>query len=197
MAFAGAGDGLPWRFEQRERASFASGPRDGVLDAGFDSDGPWRVLVTRDDGWCIKRVSATGEGGACRLAPPGRLGEASQFPTFDSDEYFVVLAGPAPPGTNRIDVTASGRTVVATVTEVDGRLFWTARVPPGDGETRAVAYDGSNAVIDELTWPAPPPSHSDAVPLMPDSPRLDPPTCPPGYECGDSGHSDVPAAPGD
>lgn len=189
VAFAAAGAGLLWQPDQPERPSFAGGLRDGVLDAGFDRDGRWRVVVTRDDGWCIKRVSQTGEGGACRLATPGRLEEASQFPTFDGNEYVVVLAGPAPPGTNRIDVTASGETVVATITDIEGRLFWTARVPPGDSETRAVAYDGSGAVIDELTWPPPPPS--DAVPSMPDAasvlrcgPSLQQKPCAAGLEQG-------------
>ena len=193
VAVTVVGSGMPWQLGERETASFASGPRDDVLDAGVDSDGPWRVVVTRDDGWCIKRVSGTGQGGACGLTPPGRLDEASQFPTWDGDEYVVVLAGPAPPDTHRIDVTSSGTTVVATVTEIDGWLFWTARVPAGESGTRAVAYDRSGAVIDELTWPPPPGAHGDAVPSSPAAPLLDAPSCPPGYECGDSGHGDVPA----
>lgn len=194
VAFAAAGGGLPWQPGERETAPFASGLRDGVLDAGVDSSGEWRVVVTRDDGWCVKRVSATGHGGACGLTPPGRLHEASQFPTWDGAEYVVVLAGPAPPGTNRIDVTSSGKTVVATVTDVDGRLFWSVRVPPGDSGTRAVAYDRFGAVIDELTWPPPPEPQGGAVPSFPTAPRLDPPSCSRGYECGDSGHGDVPAS---
>ena len=156
VVFAAAGATLPWQPSEPETASVAAGLRDGVLDAGTDMNGEWRVVVTRDDGWCVKRVAATGQGGACGLATPGRLNEASQFPTYDGDEYVVVLAGPAPPGTNRIVATSSGKTVTATVTDVQGRLFWTARVPPGDSGTRAVAYDQSGAVIDELIWPPTP-----------------------------------------
>jgi hypothetical protein len=36
-------------------------------------------------------------------------------------------------------------------------------------------------------------SHAEHVPSFPPSSPLDPPTCNPGYECGDSGHGDVPA----
>jgi hypothetical protein len=42
------------------------------------------------------------------------------------------------------------------VTQVDGRLFWSARLPSGEGGTRAVAYDASGAVLGELDWPPPP-----------------------------------------
>ena len=176
VAFAAAGAGLPWQPGEPETASVAGGLHDGVLDAGVDRNGEWRVVVTRDDGWCVKRVATTGEGGACGLASPGRLDEGSQFPTYDGDEYVVVLAGPAPPGTNRIVVTSSGKTVVATVTDVDGRLFWTARVPPGDSGTRAVAYDRSGAVIDELAWPPVPGSGDGTAPPVPPAPVLDPPS---------------------
>lgn len=193
VALAAVGSGLPWQAGDPQAPSVAAGLRDGVLDAGVDSNGRWRVVVTRDDGWCVKRVASTGQGGACGLTPPGQLDEASQFPTFDGDEYVVVLAGPAPPGTNRIVVTSSGKTVVATVTEVDGRLFWTARVPPGDSGTRAVAYDRAGAVIDELAWPPAP--DAGQAPSFPIAPRLDPPTCSAGYQCG-GGSGDVPAPEG-
>ena len=148
-----AGTSIPWPTQDRDVSGYAAGVRDGVLDAGTGRDGPWRVLVNRDDGWCVKQVRPTGESGACQLATPGRLDEASQFPTWDGDEYVVVVAGPAPPSTNRIEVTAQGRTAVATITEVDGRLFWSARVPPGEGGTWIVAYDSEGAVAQEVTWP--------------------------------------------
>lgn len=168
VAVVAAGSTLPWALGDRDGGMYASGLRDRVLDAGTDRHGAWRVVVTQDDGWCIKRVSASGEGGACGLTPPGRLGEASQFPTFDGDQYVVVLAGPAPPGTNRIEVFAQGVTAVATISEIEGRLFWSTRVPPGDGETRAVAYDISGQVIDELSWPPAPDASTLPTPPPPE-----------------------------
>jgi hypothetical protein len=162
----GAGPAFPWAVGERDVADYASGLRNGVLDAGTAPDGDWRVVVSRDDGWCVKRVTATGQGGACQLSTPGQLDEASQFPTWDGDEYVVVVAGPAPPGTNTVELTAQGTTATATVTEVDGRLFWSARVPPGEGETRAVAYDVSGTVVDELYWPpTPPPATPPILPM--------------------------------
>lgn len=167
-----AGTSLSWPTGERDVAGYASVLDDRVLDAGTGPDGPWRVLVTRDDGWCVKRVHPTGESGACQLASPGRLDEGSEFPTFDGKEYVVVVAGPAPPGTNRIVVSAQGSSPVATLTEIEGRLFYSVRVPPGDGETRIVAYDAAGAVIDDVLWP---PTPAPALPPAPGPVLLPPP----------------------
>lgn len=172
---------LPWPAE-REETRFASELSDRVLDSGeARNEGLWQLVVTQDDGWCITRITKTGQGGACQLSTPGRLREASQFPTWDGEEYVVVLAGPAPPGTHRIEVTAQGVTPVVTLREIDGRLFWTARVPPGYGGTRAVAYDVDGAVIEELDWAGEPP------PDGPPAPPVAPPPCPPGQAPGAAG----------
>ena len=157
---------LPSPFGAPDVAGYASGSRDGVLDAGTGRDGDWRVVVSHDgDGWCVKGLTATLRGGACGLAAPGRLGQASQFPNWDGDEFIVVLAGPAPPGTTSVRATAQGITITATVKNVDGGLFWSARVPPGAGETRAVAYDAAGAVIDQFYWPPIPASAPTGLPV--------------------------------
>ena len=175
-----AGTSLPWPSDERDVAGYASGLDDGVLDAGTGRDGPWRLLVTRDDGWCVKRVHPTGDSGACQLATPGRLDEASQFPTFDGEEYVVVVAGPAPPGTNRIVVSSQGSSPVATLVEIEGRLFYSARVPPGEGETLIVAYDQTGAVIDDVLWPPVPGPGPGPAPGLPPAPGpLDLPPPPP------------------
>ena len=176
VALVVAAPSVPWTGSQRETSGFASGVLDGVLDAGTDRSGPWRLVVAREEGGlCVQRLSATGRlPGACVKDGPGRLSQAAQFPTYDGDEYIVVLAGPTPAGTNRIEVTAGGNEAVATITEVEGQLFWSARLPPYDGGTRAVAYDVAGAVLDELSWPAK--AEGQLLPT-PEAPLVGP-TCP-------------------
>jgi hypothetical protein len=165
VAVAGPGLALPGG-SARDTAGYASGLREAVLDTGEGPDGPWRLEVT-DGGTCLRLLSASRDMGACDLSFPGRLSEASQFPTHDGDEYVVVVAGPAPPGTARVEVTGQGVTAVATTVAVDGRLFWSARLPPGGDGTRGVAYDASGAVLDELLWPpVPDPPSSPAPPVL-------------------------------
>jgi hypothetical protein len=170
-----AGAGAPWA-QQRDTARFAAPvAAGGILDEGVDDEGAWKVVAENDadEGWCVRHITLSREGGSCDLAIPGRLDEVALFATSDGAEPITVVAGGVPEGTNTVEVGLSdGMVVRALARTVSGRPFFSTRIPAAVTVERLTALDPDGRVLDEqgaLPPPPPPvgPSMAPPPPLTP------------------------------
>lgn len=180
-----AGAGMPWN-EQRDTARIAAPVAvGGVLDEGVDDAGPWKVVAESDpdEGWCVRHITTTGQGGACELATPGRLDEATSFATSDGPEPLTVVAGAVPDNTSTVQVELSdGTTRQAVVRTVSGRPFFSIRIAAAVTVDTLTALDADGLVLEQV-GPLPPPP----PPVMPSiEPPLTPPLTPQERELGPS-----------
>lgn len=161
LAAAGtaAAFGLPVR-DSPDASQLASGglAPPVVLDEGTGPDGPWELVVSDENGWCIEHVRPLGRGGACGLADPGRLQEASSFRTEDAGEPVVIVNGPVQDGTATVTIELADRPPVKVApTLVGGRMFFSARTPADARITAVVAVDDSGTELARLGELPPPP----------------------------------------
>lgn len=168
-----AGAGVPWT-QQRDTARYAAPvATGGILDEGVAEEGSWKVVAENDaeEGWCVRYITPSGDGGVCDLATPGRLDEVALFATSDGAEPITVVAGGVPEVTSTVEVGLSdgtaGRALVRTVS---GRPFFSIRIPAAVTVARLTALDPDGRVLEER-GPLPPP------PLMP--PSMPPPALTP------------------
>lgn len=188
-----AGPALPWT-QQTDTARFAAPVApDGILDEGVDDDGAWQVVAGNDadEGWCIRHITSSQEGGSCDLATPGRLDEVSLFATADGAEPITVVAGGVPEDTTSVQADLSDGTVERVVVRtVSGRSFFSFRMPADVTVERLAALDQDGRVVDQVgplpppPPPVQPPPDTVYAPLEPEAgPSEDPATvCARAYE---------------
>lgn len=151
--------GLPVRDGDASRLANGGLAPPVVLDEGIASDGPWELVVTDENGWCIEHIRPLGRGGACGLADPGRLQEASSFRTEDDGEPVVIVNGPVQNETVTVTVELADRPPVRVApTLIGGRLFFSARTPADARVTAVIAQDQNGNDLARLgDLPPPPP----------------------------------------
>lgn len=120
-----------------------------VLDRGTDAEGPWRIVSSRADGYCIQHIRARGSGGSCGQAEPEKLTEGSIFSVEDEGEPFTIAAGPTPDSTAEVVVELEDGSVHRTSPVRHGkRTVYVLRLPDEATITEIQARDAGGAVID-------------------------------------------------
>lgn len=130
-----------------------------VLDRGVDDDGPWRIVASREDGYCIQYIRARGSGGSCGQAEPEKLTEGSIFSVEDGAEPFTIAAGPTPDSTVEVVVELEDGSVHRTSPVRHGeRTVYALRLPGEVTITAIEARDAAGQLLDRHSgFPAPPP----------------------------------------
>lgn len=152
-----------------------------VLERGSDANGPWRIVSSREDGYCIQRIEALGSGGSCQQAEPEDLTEGSIFVLEDGGEPVTIAAGPTPDATVEVTVQLEDGSLRTTSPVRHGeRTLYVLRLPGEVTITEIQARDADGTVIGRHAGFPPPGPPVVAAP--PPAPPGFPPGGPPGLE---------------
>ena len=148
-----------------------------VLERGTDAGGPWRIVSSREDGYCIQHVEALGSGGSCQQAEPEDLTEGAIYVLEDGGEPVTIAVGPTPDVTAEVVVQLADGTLRTTSPVRHGeRTLYVLRLPGEVRITEIQARDADGTVIGRHAG-FPPPG-----PPVVAAPPPAPPGGPPGLE---------------
>ena len=149
-------------------AEVVGAPAAVVLDEGTDADGAWQ-LVARPEDRCLVLVRELSEGGACDLADPPQLREASVFAVGDE----TLVAGLAPENTTRVEVTAAGGSLLPAEVVAAGATYFFVRFQGITGVRSILATGAEGAVLARFDGPVLPPPRVPATARVPSSVAVD------------------------
>ncbi len=149
-----------------------------TLARGEGQRGAWKVTASWTP-WqsCILRAEPKGAGGACGFAPPGTLNESTSFLVDDDGDPLIIVAGPVPPETARIQVDViDGEAFHALIKRAGFDPFFVVELPGRRSVAEITALDGDGDIVGRLEHGPLPPPPAPPPPVPP--PSLPPPPPP-------------------